>query len=184
MLKATDLLIAPPSLPDSRFRDSVMMLTHHDNSGAHALVLNRSLNHTLDQVLEDSNCDLVQIPPLPVYWGGPINLNSIWMLHSTDWHCGNTVIIDNNWAMTSSHEMFHCLADHDCPSQFRLFVGYAGWAAGQLDRELAGQAPWSRVNAWLIADNIGPEWLFEQPVSDLWQNAVTLSSQQAVDSWL
>jgi hypothetical protein len=36
----------------------------------------------------------------------------------------------------------------------------------------------------LTAQNLGPEWLFEQPVDELWSNVITLSSHQAVDSWL
>lgn len=63
-------------------------------------------------------------------------------------------------------------------------MGYCSWAAGQLEAELNGHGPWQKQNSWLVAHNLGPEWLLEQPVDDLWTGATTLCSHQAVDSWL
>jgi putative AlgH/UPF0301 family transcriptional regulator len=74
--------------------------------------------------------------------------------------------------------------DHDMPRYFRMFMGYAAWGPGQLDQEIEGQGPWSQAQSWLTAQNLGPEWLFEQPVEELWSGVVTLSCHQAVDSWL
>ena len=110
--------------------------------------------------------------------------HSIWMLHSSDWVCSDTVMITSAWAMTSSLEMFHCMMDHDMPRHFRLLMGYASWAPDQLDQEIEGQGGWRQEHSWLTAQNLGPEWLFEQPVEDLWSGVVTLSCHQAVDSWL
>jgi putative transcriptional regulator len=183
-LNPTDLLIAPPNMPDPRFRDSVLMLTHHDDQGAHGLCVNKPLGRDLDHILRHANMDCSGLPPMPVYWGGPVSNTSIWMLHSADWVCSQTVMITSVWAMTSSEEMFHCLASHDMPRHFRLFMGYASWAPGQLDQEIEGQGSWRKEQSWLTAQNLGPEWLFEQPVEDLWSGVVTLSCHQAVDSWL
>jgi len=183
-LNTTDLLIAPPNIPDPRFRDTVLMLTHYDSDGAHGLCVNRELGHTLPEILSRSNIDLTGLPPIPLYWGGPMGSQSIWMLHSPDWVCSETVMITSAWAMTSSEEMFHCLLAGDMPRNFRLLLGYAAWAPGQLDKELEGQGSWRQEHSWLTAQNLGPEWLFEQPVDELWSNVVTLSCHQAVDSWL
>jgi putative transcriptional regulator len=183
-IQATDLLIAPPNMPDPRFRDSVMMITYFSESGAHGLCVNKHSGYTLDEILNDSDIRVDNVPPLPVYWGGPVNQNSLWMLHSTDWICDKTVTISDDWAMTSSAEMFERLQNHDLPTHFRLLIGYASWAPGQLDHELLGLGPWKKENSWLTAHNLGPEWLFEQEVDTLWASVVTLSCHQAVDSWL
>jgi putative transcriptional regulator len=180
----TDLLIAPPNIPDTRFKNSVLMLTHSDERGAHGLCVNRPLDYTLEEILAQTNIDHSGLPPVPVYWGGPMGHHSIWMLHSSDWVCSDTVMITSAWAMTSSLEMFHCMMDHDTPRHFRLLMGYAAWAPGQLDQEIEGQGVWRQEQSWLTAQNLGPEWLFEQPVDELWSNVITLSSHQAVDSWL
>ena len=183
-LNPTDLLIAPPNMPDPRFRDSVLMLTHCDSQGAHGLCVNRPLNHTLHDILTHTNINSADVPPVPVYWGGPVSSTSIWMLHSPDWVCDQTVMIASSWAMTSSEQMFYCLMDGDHPRNFRLLLGYAAWGPDQLEQELEGQGAWRREQSWLTAQNLGPEWLFEQPVEEMWDNVVTLSSHQAVDSWL
>lgn len=183
-VSATDLLIAPPAMPDPRFRRSVLMITHDHESGSFALCVNRPTEHTLVDVLRDSDIDIIAPPAIPVYWGGPVSTNSLWMVHSTDWVTDASAMISSAWAMTSSESMFHSLADGDCPKHFRIVMGYCSWAAGQLEAELNGQGPWQKQNSWLVAHNLGPEWLLEQPVEDLWTGATTLCSHQAVDSWL
>jgi putative AlgH/UPF0301 family transcriptional regulator len=107
------------------------------------------------------------------------------MLHSSEWEIeGVTVPIDDQWSMTSNMGMFHHIADGDYPQQFRIMYGYCSWARDQLVGELEGKSPWKKEHSWLVAHNLGPEWLFEQPIEDLWTNATTLCSHQAVDSWL
>jgi putative transcriptional regulator len=183
-VQSTDLLIAPPGIPDPRFRDSVLMLTHNNDAGSFALCVNRSAGFTLDEILEDSDIAVTAAPRLPVFWGGPVSSNSLWMVHSTEWQTKGTVMISSAWAMTSSEEMFHCLSDGDSPRYLRMVMGYCSWAPDQLRHELNGLGPWKREHSWLVAQNLGPEWLLDQPPEDLWAAATTLCSHQAVDSWL
>lgn len=183
-ISATDLLIAPPSIPDPRFKNSVIMMTHNNQTGSFGLCVNKPMNYTLDEILEDSNLKIPNLPPLPIFWGGPVSPNSLWMLHSTDWVCKHSVMITSVWAMTSHEEMFHNLSDGDMPRWSRIIMGYSSWGPGQLDAELEGWGPWKKDHSWLVAQNLGPEWLFDQDPDDLWSSVVTLSSHQAVDSWL
>ena len=183
-VSATDLLIAPPNLPDLKFRQSVLMLTHDNDRGSFALCVNKPTDYVLSDVLIDSDICIPNLPHLPIYWGGPVSPTSLWMMHSAEWATKSTVAIDDQWAMTSSEEMFHCLADGDTPKHFRIVMGYCAWAEGQLDKELNGIRPWRKEHAWLVAQNLGPEWLFEQDTENLWAAATTLCSHQAVDSWL
>lgn len=183
-VRATDLLIAPPNIPDPRFKNAVLMLTHNEPSGSFALCVNRPTDYTLKEVLADTRLDLPTLPNLPIYWGGPVGTQSLWMLHSSDWVTEGTVMITSAWAMTSSEEMFHNISDGDMPRQLRMVMGYCTWAPGQLQKELEGAHPWHPQHSWLVAQNLGPEWLLEQDPSDIWASATTLSSHQAVDSWL
>lgn len=183
--KSTDLLISPPGLPDKRFCDSVLMLTHHHSGGAFALCLNKITNHTLQDVVDELDINLDCELNFPLYWGGPVSPSTIWMLHSSEWAIdGSTVSINEDWSMTSCIEMFACLADGDCPRHFRIVYGYSSWAPGQLECELLGVGPFSKDNAWLIAKNPGPEWIMEQDPKKLWANATAEAGHQAVDSWL
>ena len=180
--KATDLLIAPPHIPDPRFRKTVLMLTHDHRGGSFALCVNKPTEHTLQDIVEELGIDTAL--NFPLYWGGPVNANTVWMLHSTEWSCDHTVEINEEWSMTSNIEMFQDFANGNFPKHFRLMLGYCSWAKNQLQSELDGMPPWNHNNSWLIAENLGPEWMFEQPVELLWDNATTLSSHQAVANWL
>lgn len=180
--KSSDLLIAPPHIPDPRFRKSVLMLTHDHSAGSFAICVNKVTEYTLQDISEELGIDTGM--NFPLYWGGPVNSSTVWMLHSSDWSCEQTVPVDQDWSITSNIEMFAHLADGDFPKHFRLFLGYCSWSKGQLRCELEGHPPWNHSNSWLIAKNLGPEWLFEHPVELLWENCTTLCSHQAVDSWL
>jgi putative transcriptional regulator len=183
-VQSTDLLIAAPGTPDNRFRHSVLMLTHRRSHADFAICVNRCTEYQLPDILDEQQFNITGLPDLAIYWGGPVNPANLWMLHSSEWQLDTTVIIDSQWSMTSSEQMFHSFIEGDFPQQFRLFAGYCAWAPGQLDSELRGEAPWRPEHAWLVAQNLGPEWLFEQQPENLWAACTTLSSHQAVDSWL
>jgi putative transcriptional regulator len=182
--KGTDLLIAPPRIPDRRFRGTVLMLTHAHASGAFALCVNRPTKHTLRELVTDAELDLSCPLDYPLYWGGPVAPSTVWMLHSADWITEGTVQFHPDWAMTSNIEMFRALSLGECPQHFRLMMGYCSWAPGQLDLELSGQGPWRPEHTWLVAKNPGPTWVFDDNDATLWERSTTLSSHQAVASWL
>ena len=182
MPSSSDLLIAPPGMPDPRFRNTVLMLTHDHHGGSFALCVNRPTSHTLQDVLEDTGIE-TQLN-FPIYWGGPVSSGTVWMLHSAEWDCEHTIAINDEWAMTSNVSMFHNLADGDCPRHFRIMFGYCSWSADQLRAEIEGMPPWNHKQSWLTAKNPGPEWLFDSAVDELWQEATQLSSHQAVNSWI
>ena len=177
-----NLLIAPPAIPDPRFERAVLMLTQTDSVGTIGLCLNKPTGHDLQEILVDTDID-VELN-FPLYWGGPVAMNSVWMLHSSEWSCSYTAPINKQWSLTSHISMFHHLADGDYPQQFRLMMGYASWSKGQLEAELRGLAPWNPNHSWLLADSVDPEWVYEQPVEDLWGLATDICCHQAVDTWL
>lgn len=176
------LLIAPPAIPDRRFSDAVLMITHHYRTGAFALCVNQPSEHQLQDLLEE--LEIEANLNFPVYWGGPVATNTVWMLHDAAWELDNTVVLNQHWSMTSNIEMFYHLADGDYPQQFRIMMGYCSWAPGQLEAELRGTDPWGPQHSWLTAACPDPNWLLEQPVDELWDRATELAAQQAMDTWL
>lgn len=183
-IESTDLLIAPPTIPDPRFRKTVLMMTHQHEGGSFALCLNRPSKYVCTDIIKELDAvDNLELN-IPLYWGGPVSPSTIWMLHSSEWQMSErTITVTDQWSMTSNEGMFQHLADGDVPRQFRLVFGFCSWAPNQLEAELRGLPPWNPKHSWLVAKNPGAEWLFEQPVENLWENATTLCSHQAVDSW-
>ena len=128
---SSDLLIAPPGIPDKRFSKTVLMLTTELNHQTHALCINRPTRHTLQDILVDTG---IETPiNFPIYWGGPVAPATVWMLHSSEWNTEHTIYINSDWAMTSNIGMFHHLADGDCPEHFRIMQSYVGKSPGVID---------------------------------------------------
>ena len=176
------LLIAPPTMKDGRFAKSVLLITNHSSAGTHALCLNKPTRHTLKGVAEEIGLD--KELPFQIYWGGPVHNGSIWMIHDTSWENDTTLYVNDKWKVTSNEEMFFNMADGDCPRDFRIMSGFASWMPGQLEMELNGTPPFNKKSSWLVVDEVDPEWVFNTPIDELWDDALALAGNQAVSSWL
>lgn len=179
-----DLLIAPANMRDSRFAKTVLLVTTNHLHGTTALCLNKPTGYQVKDILQSIDLEPGFEFNVPLYWGGPINPSSVWMLHDTSWENPYTMSINDNWCMTSHLSMFEQLNGGDLPNLFRIMVGFAGWAPNQLEKELEGEPPWSKEHSWLVAHNPEPEWLMDQDEESLWETSISLSANQAVNTWL
>lgn len=185
-IEGGDLLIAPAAMQDPRFHKSVILLTHHHKHGSYGLCMNRPTSYTVQDLLEEAELDLGADFEfnMPLYWGGPVQPNTIWMLHDPEWSTEHTVYINDHWSMTSHTSMFYHMADHDLPRYFRFFHGYSGWGPGQLDMEMQSEGPWEKHSSWLTVSQIDPHVILEHDETQLWTMTVELSAKQAMDHWL
>ena len=183
-INPTDLLIAPPTMPDQRFRGTVLMIISHNDSGTVALCLNQPTDITTEDMPEIRDPQVFNPLNHPIYWGGPICPESIWMLHSREWDSANTMDVGDDLKISSDMAMLQEIMGGACPNHFRLMHGFASWEAGQLEAELAGTGPWNRNQSWLITQCPDLEILLECPVEELWTMATGLCAQNAVSSWL
>ena len=130
------LLIASPSLLDSNFRRAVVLVTEHTDDGAAGLVLNRpspasvlELVPELEPLVEDDE---------PVWLGGPVQPNAVLVL-------GEFVDPDDAAVPLFGSLGFPSLEEPEdvvpATTRRRVFAGYAGWGAGQLESEL-GREDW------------------------------------------
>ena len=181
-LETGKLLIAPPGMPDPRFSDSVILLVQHERTGSVGFALNKPTEYIVNDILDEVGVE--GNLPFPLYWGGPVKSSAIWMLHDADWVMPNTVPVNHSWSMTSNRAMFTHLCDGDVPRNFRFLHGIATWGPGQLEQELKGGSAWSESASWLIAEDPGPDFLFECPEDCLWEEATELVKDQFVNSWL
>jgi putative transcriptional regulator len=125
------LLIASPSLLDPNFRRTVVLVTEHNDEGAAGLVLNRpspasvsELVPQLEELVEDEE---------PVWLGGPVQPNAVLVL-------GEFVDPGDAAVPLFGSLGFPALDDPEevvpATTRRRVFAGYAGWGAGQLEGEL------------------------------------------------
>jgi putative transcriptional regulator len=177
-----DLLISPPTISDSRFEKTVLLVTRNTAQGSLAFCLNRPTQYKINDVLKEIDIELSQ--NLNLHWGGPVAQNTVWMLHDSNWKIESTARINSDWSMTSSTAMFHHLADNDYPERFKIFFGQSSWGPGQLEGELLGDPPWSINHSWLTLKQPDPIWLSEINAKEMWIESTQLCGEQATDSWM
>jgi putative transcriptional regulator len=168
---AGQLLIASPSLRDQRFDHAVVLMVRHRPGGALGIVINRPLGErplaSLLEAIGEKNSTAAG--SLRIYYGGPVQPEIGFVVHSADYHGPETVEIDGRVAMTSSREVLRDIAGGHGPQKLLVAFGYAGWAAGQLEGELAQRA-------WFTAAADG-KLIFDQDRDKVWDDAVTHRTQ-------
>jgi putative AlgH/UPF0301 family transcriptional regulator len=173
-----DLLIAPPALNVSDFAGSVIMLV------SVAPTMGFVLNHPSGVALSRIAPAITHYMDTEIYWGGPVNSTTVWMLHSNDWRMHNSVAVTDYWSVTSNIQMFDRLSQGEWPERWRVFSGCSVWARDQLTREIDQLTVGRRCQGWLTAREPRPEFVMDVEPSELWQQGTELSKAQAVSSWL
>jgi putative transcriptional regulator len=158
-------LIAMPGLEDPNFYHSVTYICEHNAEGALGLVVNRPLDMQLGEILQHIHVEDAQpeARQIPVHLGGPVQQDRGFVLHEPlgDWEA--TLKVTDTIGITSSIDILHAIARTEGPERLLVTLGYAGWGAGQLERELAD-------NAWLSGP-ADPEILFRTPDEERWRAA-------------
>jgi putative transcriptional regulator len=146
------LLVASPEMGDPRFARSVILVVRHDKNGAFGLIVNRPLDERDYADLLGSADDVHG--KLRVHFGGPVELELGFVLHSLDYRRAETLEIDGRFGMTMSREILVDMAQRKGPAKSLFAFGYAGWGPGQLEAELA-RGDWfmAPADARLIFDD-------------------------------
>jgi putative transcriptional regulator len=160
------LLVAAPDLEDPNFRETVVYLLHHDQTGAMGLVINRVLGTgPLDKMLER-----LGVAPngatgrdLTVYYGGPVEPGRALVLHSPEYHASDTVMLSDLAALSTSPHVLEDIAAGKGPKRSLFVLGYAGWGPDQLEGELA-------AGAWAVVQP-DADLLFDDHPETKWQRA-------------
>jgi putative transcriptional regulator len=137
-------LIAMPSMADPNFSRSLTYICEHNAQGALGIIINRPLDMTLDLLFERIEIPLEarHLAGLPVYFGGPVQTDRGFVLHRPVGNWQATLTVRAELGLTSSRDILQSVGSLGEPREFVVSLGYAGWAAGQLEHELA-------QNAWL-----------------------------------
>ena len=160
------LLVAMPSMADPRFARSVIYLCAHSAEGAMGLVVNRLIDSlTFPSLLEQLGIEPgPRLASTPVHFGGPVESSRGFVLHSVDYVQESTLIIDEAIALTATIDVLRAIASGGGPQRRVLALGYAGWAAGQLDAEI-------QANGWLLVPP-DEEIVFGPHNDDKWNRAI------------
>ena len=155
-------LVATETLRDPRFARTVVYMVRHDGSGALGLVVNRPIRDVpLAPLLRQFGFDEPGANgSIRVHYGGPVEGTRGLMLHTAEYATEGTERVADDIAITSRPDVLRDIARGQGPRRFLFALGYAGWAAGQLEREIAAGA-WITVpadEALLFDDDHARKW--------------------------
>lgn len=155
------LLIADPFLKDPNFMRTVVFLTEHLEDGTIGFVLNRQFENTLDELLPE-----IEGHKLPVYYGGPVQTNTIHFLHSYPDKIpgGVEVIKDIFWGGDFDTVVELIKNDAIDLEKIRFYIGYSGWSNGQLESEMT-EKTWLTVEAT-------PDLIFHEKAEEIWKDSL------------
>jgi putative transcriptional regulator len=128
------LLLDGGKLHGSFFHRSVVLICQHDEEGAFGLILNRSSDSKVGQALVANVSEIIKGQPLFV--GGPVQTGTLSFLYSDTFVPQANVM--PNLSLGHSLDALMDLSESCSSTQkLKLFAGYSGWTAGQLDQEMA-----------------------------------------------
>jgi putative transcriptional regulator len=137
-------LIAMPSMEDPNFDRTVVYVCEHSDKGAMGVVINRPMELTLARLFDkiDLRLEIAPWRDEPVLYGGPVQTERGFVLHAPAGNYSSTLTVAEDIGLTTSKDVLEALAGGQGPARLLVTLGYAGWAAGQLEHELAH-------NGWL-----------------------------------
>ncbi|HJW56676.1 MAG TPA: YqgE/AlgH family protein [Burkholderiaceae bacterium] len=164
-------LIAMPSMLDPVFGGTVIYLCEHNADGALGVIINKQTDMMMDVLLD--RVDLqpcitsrVQIGQTPVMFGGPVQIERGFVLHTPGNQFSSTMKVTDDVALTTSKDVLEAVAEGNGPQRILVMLGCAGWGAGQLEQEI-GRNGWLTVRA-------DPELIFATPIEERFAAAMRL----------
>lgn len=161
-------LIAMPAMADPHFARTLTLICEHNEHGALGVVVNRPVDMDLHTLLEQIEAPSANdaLKSVPVHYGGPVQMDRGFVLHTPLGEWQSTLAVGKDLGLTTSKDILQALARGAGPRQILVTLGYAGWAAGQLEHELA-------QNAWLTVP-AEPGLIFEMPAEQRFAAAMAL----------
>jgi len=160
------ILISMPHLSDPYFSRSLVFICDHDEKGAMGLIVNKSFEDESIKKIFPSlivKDKTIKAVISPIYFGGPVDLESGFLLHSSDFESAETIRVNSDFSLTSNHLIIEAIQAGKGPRKYKMMLGYAGWGEGQLEREIEN-------GDWLFQE-VTPEFLFSGEESEKWLSA-------------
>lgn len=160
--KQGDILISEPLMNDFHFGRSVVLLVDHcDAEGTFGIIINKRLDVSVNQIVD-------KFPDFeaPVYLGGPVAEDQVFFMHTLGELIPDSCEIMEGLYWGGDNKTLDTLIATGIANEdnVRFFLGYSGWEAHQLTREL-------RRNSWLVG-KISTQELMSADPETLWEDSI------------
>jgi len=163
-----NFLVATNYMKDPRFKETVIVMFESDEDGAWGLVVNKPIGSVFVKDLVDLPKNLKKLnkeivnKKIPIFWGGPVDENRIFVLHSQEYE-SKTTIKYNKLSLSSDYETLLKIAENKGPKNNLIIIGISSWGPGQLEGEI-------ERDGWILSE-IKKEVIFEIENNEKWKNA-------------
>lgn len=154
------LLISEPALRDFYFSRSIVLLVEHTaEEGTFGLIINKPINLKLNEVVKDFPQN-----EFPLYLGGPVHPERLFYLHTLGEQLPGSIHVFGNIYWGGDIQRLMEMIDLNMVSrnQVKFFIGYSGWDAGQLNKEM-------EEKSWIVTQATARGVLSNNP-KDMWGN--------------
>lgn len=161
-------LVSMPQMVDAEFHNSLIYILEHDAHGAFGVIINNELNISFTSLLTQMDIDINETVSLstPVLRGGPVDAEHGLVLHAPGRSFSVTHDFPNGVSLSSSPDVLEAIAKGEEPQAHLVLLGHCGWAPGQLELEISG-------NAWLTCE-ANTEILFNTTLNNRRQSVASL----------
>ena len=161
--------MASRSLGDPNFARTVILLVQYDAGGVVGLILNRRTELPVSRVLGDYQAAKDRSDS--VYFGGPVDSQQIRGLRKSPAKLdGATQICHGVYQIATKAQLEQTLTDRAAPKTFHVYLGYAGWHADQLRKEM-------ELGAWFVFPG-DAETVFNSDPDFLWRQMIRKTELQ------
>lgn len=157
-ISSGSFIISTPALQDSIFENTIIFIAAYNRQGSLGFVINHIFPRTLNELVEFKHSKAV-----PLFDGGPVEKEGLFFLHRrADIIEDGKLVTDSVYIGGNFKQAVSCINNNTIqPNNIKLFIGYCGWDAGELEAEIA-------EGSWLILD-ADIATVFEQDATLLWE---------------
>jgi putative transcriptional regulator len=161
-LQKGHLLISEPSIiGDLSFNRSVVLLAEHNLEGSVGFILNKPLRYSINDLIPEIDANF------KIYNGGPVEQDNLYFIHNVPDLIPNSIEISNGIYWGGDFDLTKELINQKkiTKNNIRFFLGYSGWDAEQLDKEM-------QTNSWIITKNIYNNKIIGKSPRDFWKEKI------------
>lgn len=142
-ISAGKILVSSPEMDDPKFKSTTVFIAEYNGQGAMGFVFNKIFERPLNALTE-----FMSSPAFPLYDGGPVDKEHLFFIHrSSDAIPGGTLIINDIYLGGDFTKAIAQINNGTLsPYDIKIFIGYCGWDAGELEAEIA-EGSWKLTDA-------------------------------------
>lgn len=163
------LLVANKQMPDPRFRQTVLLITRHGNTGPIGVILNRPEDIKLDKIFPDYPA----AKEFSLFYGGPVYPRQIsYLIRGGETVAGTLTISSNIYLAYDMPILGELLGGKRHYKDLRVMHGLASWAPGQLEYEI-------KLGDWYVLP-FDDAAIFDRPPAGMWQELYNRANSVAL----